>query len=159
MVVQVAAGFDGYVELAAADAMPGIYFFYPPLTEDRDIPLVPILSVNALSMFAGLVGGQVLPDHGLVLLGAYNCLQAPGDGVRLSSPDADAATFSFYMIKGIPSSTATATDSQGYGGLINLRPGSVTLTGTLTTGETIGTESVLTRASVITYTALVPSPG
>jgi len=158
VVLQVVAGFDGYVELKMAGAMPGIYFFYPPLNESREVPFVPILSLSALSTFAGLVGGQVSPDRGHVLLGAYNCLHNPSEGVRFSSPDSDALTFPFYMIKGIPSATAAATDSQGYGGILNLRPGSVTLAGGLLTGETIGTEGVLTRAGELTYTTMLPAP-
>jgi hypothetical protein len=155
---QVPNGFDGYVEITPAGAMPGSYFFYPPITSNTDIPYVPIVSTSALGMFAQLVGTQIDPNRGEVFLGAYNCLHAPADGVRLSSADGDSETLPFYLVKGLPSTTATATDSSGLGGILNLRPGSVTLTGTLSTGQIVGTVSMFTRAGEITYTSVVPAP-
>jgi hypothetical protein len=63
------------------------------------------------------------------------------------------------MVKGVPSSKATATDSSGWGGFLNLLPGTATLSGKLSDGQTLGIESTLIRADTITYTALLPLPG
>jgi hypothetical protein len=65
----------------------------------------------------------------------------------------------FYTVKGVPSSKMTATDSSGSGGMVNILPGTATLTGRLSNGTSLGVESVLMRADEITYTSLVPSPG
>jgi hypothetical protein len=62
------------------------------------------------------------------------------------------------MIKTIPSTKQSETDGSGWGGLLNLLPGSVTLTGQLATGQPIGTLSVFARAGEVTYTAMVPAP-
>jgi hypothetical protein len=156
---QAPLGFDGYVELNPDGAIPGLYFFYPPLTEPRDVPFIPILPLSELSTFAQLVGGEITPGRGQLVVGAYNCLQIPAEGVTLSSAEADAASMPFYLIKGVPSSKATATDSSGYGGIINLLPGTATLTGKIGNGESLGIESVLMRADEITYTTLLPLPG
>lgn len=158
LVVQVQAGFDGYVELSPSQKLRGSYYFYPPLTSDRKVPYVPLLPLSSLSSLAGLGGTQLLADRGHVFLGTYNCLSQPAAGVRLRSNDFDASTTPFYLIKRIPSMTATSTDSDGRGGVLNLRPGSVSLRGELASGESIGTVSVYVRPGEVTYTTLLPAP-
>jgi hypothetical protein len=152
------AGFDGYAELKPNGALPGIYFFYPPLLESREIPFVPILPLSELSTFAQLVGGELLSGRGHLVLGTYDCLHNSTEGVSLSSAEADSRSVPFYMIKGVPSSKATATDGSGYGGIINLLPGAATITGKLGSGDSLGIESVLMRADEVTYSTLLPLP-
>ena len=156
--ITVPQGFDGYVELSAAGAMRGSYFFNPPLTSDRLIPAVPILQATELTTFASLAGANLMAERGQLMVGAHSCLGQPAEGVRFSSVEGDASTVPFYMIKTIPSTKQLETDSSGWAGLLNLLPGSVTLTGHLATGQTIGTLSVFARAGEVTYTALVPAP-
>lgn len=156
--ILVPQGFDGYVELSAPEAMRGSYFFYPPLTSDREIPSVPILRAKDLATFAGAAGATLTADRGHVMVRAYNCLGQTAEGVHFSSPEGDSSTVSFYMIKGIPSTKQTETDNTGQGGLLNLRVGSVTLTGQLANGDAMGALSVFTRAGELTYTAVVPAP-
>lgn len=156
--ITVPQGFDGYVELSAAGAMRGSYFFNPPLTSDRQIPAVPILQATELTTFASLAGANLMAERGQLMVGAHSCLGQPTEGVRFSSVEGDDATVAFYMIKTIPSTKQSETDGSGWGGLLNLLPGSVTLTGQLATGQTIGTLSVFARAGEVTYTAMVPAP-
>lgn len=151
-------GFDGYVELTAKGTMPGIYFFYPPLTSDRDVQPIPLLQANALTTFAALAGANVMADRGHVMARAYNCLGQTAEGVSFSSAEGDSATTPFYMIKNVPSTKQSETDSSGQGGLLNLRPGTATLTGTLASGAPMATLGVLTRPGQVTYTALIPAP-
>jgi hypothetical protein len=151
-------GFDGYVELTGAGIMRGSFFVYPPLTVDRDVAALPVLRMEALSVFAGMAGGALMADRGHIIVRAYNCLGQPADGVKFSSADADAQSAAFYMIKGVPLISHTETDSSGSGGLLNLRAGSVTLTGQTTSGASLGTLAVLTRAGELTYTSMVPTP-
>jgi hypothetical protein len=159
LVMVVPQGFDGYVELSAAGAMRGSYFFYPPLTADRDIPAVPLLQASALTTFATLAGANLMPERGHLMVGARSCLGQTAEGVGFSSLEGDASTVAFYMIKGIPSTKQSATDTSGWGGLLNLPPGSVTLTGSLAaTGQALGTLAVFARAGELTYTTLVPAP-
>jgi hypothetical protein len=160
LTIPVPDGFDGYVELAPAEAVPGMYFFYPPLTANRDELEVPLLTLASLNYLAQLAGTRLLDDHSQVFLGADNCLGQPASGVRLSSEDSDDSTAPFYLIQKIPSTTATETDSEGRGGILNIRPGSTTITGKVaSTGQTVGTLSVFTRQGQVTYTTLVPTPG
>lgn len=154
----ISAGFDGYLESTSSGIMPFLYFFYPPVTVDREIPAVPILQASAMSTFVDLAGAQLMPDRGHFLARAYNCLGQTTDGVSMSSPEGDAATIPFYMIKNFPTIKASATDSSGNGGLLNLHPGTATLSGKLADGSSIGVLSAMIRAGRITYTAMVPAP-
>ena len=158
LVVQVETGFDGYVEINAPDRMPGIYFFYPPVTGDREIPNVPLIKAPELEQFAMLAGRPLVKDRGHVMLGAYDCLANPAEGVRLGSDDGDQATTPFYLIKKVPSLTAMSTDSSGRGGIINLRSGSIGLHSLAPDGRRIASVGVFVRANTITYTTMVPAP-
>jgi hypothetical protein len=115
--------------------------------------------MSELSIFARLVGGEVIKGRGHLFLGTYDCLHTPAAGVTFSSLEADSSSLAFYMIKGTPSSKVTATDSSGWGGLLNLLPGTATLTGKISSGQTLGIESTFIRADTITYTGLPPIPG
>jgi hypothetical protein len=158
LVVQADAGFDGYVELSSPGNTPGLYFFFPPLDSDRVVPFVPLMSPDVLAGLALIGGRDLAADRGHVLLRAYDCLHRTAGGVTLGTVDADEQTSPFYVIEKIPSATATATDGSGEGGLLNLRPGGVTLTGELADGTRIGTVSVFVRAGQITYTTVLPAP-
>jgi hypothetical protein len=159
LVLQTPLGFDGFAELTSPGALTGLYFFYPPVTEPREVPLVPILPMSELSTFAQLVGAEILQGRGHLVIGTYDCTHAPAASISFSSAEADSQSLPFYLIKGVPSSKANATDSSGYGGIINLLPGAATLSGNLSSGQTLGIESMLIRADTITYTTLLPLPG
>jgi hypothetical protein len=152
------SGFDGYLESTAGGIMPFLYFFYPPVTSDRDVAWVPILQAAQLATFATMAGGNVMPDRGHLLARAYDCFEKYAEGVSFSSPEGDSSTTPFYMIKGIPSTKHSETDSSGNGGLLNLPPGTATLTGQLKDGRTMGMLSAMTKPGRMTLTALVPAP-
>jgi hypothetical protein len=158
MTFSIESGFDGYLASTSGGIMPFLYYFYPPLTSNREVPNVPILQESALAMFATLAGGNINPDRGHVMARAYNCVPQTAEGVHFSSAESDSATSAFYMIKGYPTTKASETDSSGNGGLINLPPGTATLTGKLDNGETMGTIGVMTVAGRMTFTSLVPAP-
>jgi len=155
---QVDSGFDGFLEMNLAGALPGLFFFYPPVTEDRVLVGVPLLSKYILDTIGSLSGKPYLPEKGVALLAAMDCRNQFAEGVHIWSTDADQDTAAFYVIQKIPNSSATYTDTSGQGGLINLRPGSVAIQGTLQDGRTIGTVTVVVRAGGVTYTSMVPAP-
>jgi hypothetical protein len=159
IVFELDAGFDGFVEFGPLGRMPSVYFFYPPVTGDREFPSLPLMAERELSFFASQGGRPISPDRGHLMLGSYDCLYRPADGVTLSSDDADQATAPFYLVKKVPSFTVEATDSSGRGGMINLRPGSVSVTGSLASDQRrIATVGVFVRPGTITYTTLLPAP-
>jgi hypothetical protein len=155
---QVDAGFNGFLQMNLPGALPGLFFFYPPVTEDRVLVGVPLLSKDTLDTIGALAGKPYLPEKGVALLAATDCRNQFVEGVHFSSADADQDTTAFYVINQIPSSSATFTDTSGQGGLYNLPPLSVTIQGTLQDGRKVGTVSVVVRPGGVTYTSLVPAP-
>lgn len=152
-------GFDGYAELSSPGSMSGMYFFYPPLSGDRALPGIPVVSEATLQRFAGLAGVQFLAERSVIFLGAHDCSDKPASGVSFSSADADEATVPFYLVQKVPTASASATDAEGRGGLINVRIGAVTVDGQLSDGETVAKVSLFTRQNEVTYTSVAPGPG
>jgi hypothetical protein len=158
IVAEVDAGFDGYLEVSAADYMTGLYFFYPPVQDARRITVLPLIRPAVLAQLALVSGQQVVPERGHVLLAAYDCQGQTAAGVRLSNDRPDALTSGFYVVRKLPSTAATSTDSSGQGGFINLLPGTVNVSGELSSDRQVAYLSVLVRPGQITFTSLVPSP-
>jgi hypothetical protein len=159
VVLMLNAGFDGYAELRAPERMPGMYFFYPPVDGDRDIPLVPLLEPALVEQLAVLNGKQLRADRGHILLGGYDCERKAAAGMQLSTEDADADTSAFYVLNNVPKASARETDRSGRGGFINLKPGIVALSATLAgDSRKIATVSLFVRPGMITFTTIVPSP-
>ena len=156
--VPVENGFDGFVEIRAPGYIPGLYFFYPPVDGSKEVPNIPLFSPMVIAGFAQAGQRMLVPNKGHVMLGAYDCQGRPAAGVKLSSEDGDAETSAFYVIKKFPVTNADGTDSSGRAGLINLRPGTVSILGDTAKNERIARVSVLVRANEITYTSLVPAP-
>lgn len=159
MVVELDTGFDGFIEFGPPGRLPSVYFFYPPVVGDREFPSLPLMSERELTFFAAQNGRPIAPDRGHVMVGSYDCLSRPADGVSVSSDDADPTSAAFYLVKKVPSFSAGSTDSSGRAGLINLRPGSVSVTGSLASDRRrIATVGVFVRAGTITYTTVLPAP-
>jgi hypothetical protein len=158
LALQLDAGFDGFLEMNMEGTLPGLFYFYPPVNEDRTIAGLPLLTTGILTQVLALSGKTYDPQKGVALVGAMDCRNLPAEGVHIWTTDADADTTAFYVIKKIPSATAMLTDASGEGGLVNLKPGSVGLTGTLQDGRSLGTVTVVVRPMGITYTSIVPSP-
>jgi hypothetical protein len=152
--------FDGYLEISAPGKLsPVLYFFYPPVDEDRTAPFVPLVSFEAYQTLAKQVNTGIDVTRGAAIALGYDCQKSTAPGIQFTVDDADETTLPFFMQKGLPSVTATETDSSGQGGFINVQPGSRLFTATLReSGAHIGTVSVLVRAPYITYTTMVPTP-
>jgi len=153
------AGFDGYLELRAPGRMPGLYFVYPPMDANREIPLVPMLETALVEQLAILNMKELKPERGHVLLGGYDCRRMPGEGIVLTSQDTDEQTSTFYVLNNLPKVDAKATDASGRGGFINMKEGIVAITASLASdNRKIASVSLLVRPGMMTFTSLVPSP-
>jgi hypothetical protein len=159
LLLPVRAGFDGYVELNAPGRMPGLYFIYPPVDANREIPLVPMLETALVEQLAILNMRMVVPERGHVLLGGYDCEHKPAEAITLSTPDADDKTAGFYVLNNLPKIGAPFTDASGRGGFINLKEGIVSITANVAAdNRKIATVSLLVRQGMMTFTSIVPSP-
>ncbi len=152
-------GFDGFVEFGPPGRMPGVYFFYPPVSGDREFPSLPLMADRELAFFAAQGGRPIVPERGHLMLGSYDCLLRPADGVSLTSDDADIATAPFYLVKKVPSFSVDVTDSSGRAGMINLPTGPISVSGWLASDQRrIASVGVFVRPGTITYTTMLPAP-
>lgn len=164
LTLEVRAGFNGYVYLTREEPliMPTLYFFAPPIDRDQEIASVQIATPSIAAALAASVsppGAPITQDpaRGLVLLSVLGCDGVAQAGVTLSSEQADATTTVFYVTGTLPDSARRETDSSGYGGFINARPGVFPISATLAkNGRSLGSTSVLAKAGAITITRFSP---
>jgi hypothetical protein len=172
------AGFDGFVLIqpmlpdagcpidAGQDAatcyfplvMASLVFFNPPLVDDTTYITIPMLSLDTLTTLAKANGDTVNTSLGSVFMEAVDCSFHAGKDVAVSLDSTTSETRGFYLIGGIPSLTASATDTSGYAGFINTPIGVRTVSGVLKPdSKFIGKISVFARPGFISYTTLAPS--
>jgi hypothetical protein len=159
LLLPVRSGFDGYVELQAPGKMPGLYFIYPPVDANREIPLVPLLETALVEQLAELNMKHLVAERGHVLLGVYDCGRKPAQGSTLSVSDSDEQTAGFYVLNNLPKIGAPFTDASGRGGFINVKDGIVAITANVAAdNRKIATVSLFVRPGMMTFTSIVPSP-
>ena len=156
----VQSGFEGYAYLVRSDLTPGLYFFSGPVS--RDLPEIQVSmgspQVNAL--LALQVGASQAPERGLMLLDSRDCTGAPASEISFTPTEINAEAVRFYAEQNLPSGSATHTDSSGYGGFLNVSPGTITIVATLAnTGRTVGEVTVLVREGSMTYGSIQPNGG
>jgi hypothetical protein len=153
------AQFDGYLEMSATSIFPALWYFAPPPQEDTHYN-VSLLSPQAFTGIAQTVGTTVDPNLGHTFNIALDCAKKYGQfakGVTFKAQATNNKTRAFYQVGGLPSTTATTTDSSGVGGFANVTPGSFAVTAELD-GRRTGSVNVLVRAGVITYAPIPPGP-
>src|SRR5439155_3954712 len=109
LLLPVRSGFDGYVEMRAPEKMPGIYFFYPPVDANREIPFVPLMEATLVEQLALLNMRQLHNERGHILMGGYDCRHMPAEGIRFGTDDADDQTSPFYVLNNVPKAGAKDT--------------------------------------------------
>jgi hypothetical protein len=148
-------GFSGYVLLSRDDLLPCLYFFDAPIIDDRKPLVVQLSTLRIATLLANQIGVDFAPDRGVVLLSAVDCQDEAAAGVSYTSND-DAAT-TFYSIAGLPNTKATATDANGFGGLLNVRSGPVTISARVGAAQRLlASVELLVRAGAVTYSRVVP---
>lgn len=160
------ANFDGFAEVipqtndgGAPNFVPALVFFNPPPADDHVYPTILLLTPFTLSTVAAAAGSSVDPKLGAIFYATLNCKGEPGEGVSVSPDRTETTTQGFYLIKGVPSLSASATDGSGYGGIVNTPLSFIKMSAQLfTTKKPIGSTAVLSRAGTITYVYLVPAP-
>lgn len=155
--VVVPSGFDGYLSLTHQLIGPSLYFFNPPVLTDAALPPIRLASLETAQALVSLVGGQYDPTRALLVLTAEDCLGTPAEGVSYAASPAEADTFPFYSVGHLPTTDTTMTDESGYGGLLGVRPGSVTVTMANQVSGALGEFTVLAKAGTVTYARMVPS--
>lgn len=166
-----AAGFDGFVfvtpivpDAGTTDAAPDVFvpslvFFNPPIFHDTVYTTIVMVRASALGNIAAVEGTTLDPSLGAVFMDTVDCRAQPAAGVGVTINLTTSTTQGFYFKGGLPALNAPSTDVTGYAGFVNVPLGSRTVTGSVAaTTQKIGSATVFTRASTISYTVLGPSP-
>jgi hypothetical protein len=145
----------------------------PTLTETHLVNFVTLHADDDEPMISGFLRALDMNTWGL-LRGSYNFPADPGTrsrfniqakscggsnlpGVTVTSSSADSETFFGYLAGGIPSTTATETDTSGLAGWENHPAGPTTVTITkASTGEKLLTYDTFVRGGVIGSVGLPP---
>ncbi|HVU05416.1 MAG TPA: hypothetical protein VHE30_26900 [Polyangiaceae bacterium] len=155
--LDLARGFNGYVEFTGGAIMPGLYFPNPPVHEDESRISVQAVTPGIVGALTKSLGSPQDPALGLMLLNALTCDGTGAPHVSYTATGTAAGAVTFYAIGGLPAANAIETDSSGFGGFVNVPPGTVPVTATiLPEGRELATVSLLVRANTITYGHLVP---
>lgn len=160
LAVELDKHFDGFLEISSPGTLsPLLYYFYPPVDADRDIPYVPLVPPAAFTRLAMQTMAPIKFDRGAAIAIGYDCSNVTAPGLQFTVDDDEEFKIPFFMEKGLPSLTAVETESTGQGGFINVKPGIRRLSASRrVNGEHVGTVSLLVRPGLITYTTLVPTP-
>lgn len=152
--LMVPANFSGYVSMSSPTIVPARYFFNPSIDRDQAIPQLSISIPPARAAILQQIGGDAA--LGDILLTVADCTGAPAEGVRFTLVPGDGDTIGYYLVGGLPTRDATATDETGYGGFTNLRSGTYSVTGTMEDGTELGTISLVVEEGSIAWSRIVP---
>jgi hypothetical protein len=159
-------GYNGYLQSTWDSGLPTLVYVNPPAYTAAPQIVAPLLALAPMQQLVtaittGTPGGPatVNPSLGHIFIGVFDCAGNPAPGVQVSFDHTAASVVSTYFDNGLPSTTATETDSSGFFAAVNFPPGTVTTTITLaSTKQVLGSTSTIVRAATITGVNVVPSP-
>jgi hypothetical protein len=144
------------------DWVSAYYFFNPAINSDMNVT-VQMATQTLRNQLIFVLQVPQQPDRGLILINAINCQGTAAQGITFSADTADDETTPFYVVGGIPNVTLSSTNTDGYGGFINIPAGkdangeAVTVTATIEqTQRQMNTNSFVVRPNTITYSRMVP---
>lgn len=151
----VEGGFDGYLTLTHPDIAPSLYFFNPPVTKSGEVTTIRLTTSATVAALFQSVGRTFDPTRGVVILTAEDCKASGLADVSFVVSGLDDVA-NFYSVDGLPTTTTTATDSSGYGGLLNVPAGTTAIRADHAKRGTIGQLSLFVRAGTLSYSRMVP---
>ncbi|HEU4408384.1 MAG TPA: hypothetical protein VFS43_24180 [Polyangiaceae bacterium] len=152
------SGYLGYFYLSGADRMPHLFSVHPPMVADREASFR-VVTQPEIETFAAIVGVTLDPQRSLLILQSRNCQNVATARSTFSIIGADDKTKLLYLSGGLPSLTATETDSSGTGFVANTVPGIVTVEiVNLDAGRRVSRTSVTVRQGHVTYAEIAPIP-
>jgi hypothetical protein len=132
-----------------------LFFFDPPVREDRSELLVSVHAPETAAALAGLTGAEPNSSLGMALVTIYDCFGAAVEGVRVTAENVGGVAKTFYVRNGLPATTASFTDETGYSGFVNATPGTATFSAS-TDDLYIGSVTVQVQAGAQTIAYIVP---
>lgn len=151
----VEGGYDGYLTLTHPDIVPSLYFFNPPVAKSGEVTPIRLTTATTVSALFQNVGRSFDPTRGVVILTAEDCKANSLSDISFDVTGLDNVT-NFYSVDGLPTVTTSATDSSGYGGLLNVPVGTTAIRADHASLGTIGQLSLFVRAGTLSYSRMVP---
>ena len=159
LVIDVEAGFDGYVELSAPDTTPALFFVTEPVWHDTVIrSVLPLVSPEGFAGIAQNLGTELdLEQCGHVYALASDCDGVPAEGVRFELEGMTPDVTPYYMINNVPVASAEQTDASGSGGFLNIPAGFTRVTGFVASSDAeIGEAGFIVRPGAVSYPLVLP---
>lgn len=163
------SGFDGYLDVTGgkvggtgAAAFPTIWYPVPFVIANGWRGRTEILAPDEFAAITTATGATLDPTRGHIALNAGDCAFSPAAGVSFALPSADSKTVSYYLVGGVPATTANATDQSGIGAFINVpTPATATLAVVSATsgqdqGKSMGSLTFIVRRGTLSTTSLFP---
>ena len=148
--------FTGYLEVTGRDVYSTLLkFSWNVATETTQLVGI----VKEAQFKQAITAIELQPDdtRGMLQLRMLGCSNIGVGGASFSSDRADAQTRSWYIINGFPTVGASATDTVGSGGIIDVPEGSTTITATRASdGLPIGRAVVPVRAKFMSVVIFAP---
>jgi hypothetical protein len=121
------SGFDGYLDVSGGKAggtgspvFPALWYPVPFIVADGSRGPTTLLGADEFTTLTMATGTTLDPNRGHITLNAVDCAFGPAAGVSFVVDSADQSTVSYYLIGGVPTTTAMATDQYGIGAFINV---------------------------------------
>lgn len=154
------SGINGYLELSSSSSVTSLHFVSHTNNVyywNGGVLSAYIVSKTLFAQLAGAVGATVDPARGHLGFLTEDCGGRLVAGVSVNASTADAQSIQVYSLNGVPSKSATQTDSSSFGYIINVPTGPAVLTSR--SGATqLGSQNVLFRAGALTTVNTVPTP-
>jgi hypothetical protein len=150
--------FTGYFELSGAKVYPTLLRFGWPLVE-AGATSVNVIDTDTLATNVAISRVTPDPERGMMQLRAQNCDGLPARGVTFHTSGSDDSTLYWYTTDSdpIPDFKATATESLGAGGVLNVPEGRQTITGTVN-GKVVAETTAPVRKGFMSIVVLAPQP-
>lgn len=121
------SGFDGYLDVSGgkvggtgAAVFPAIWYPVPYVIADGWRGRTQLPSTDEFAALTMASGTSLIPTRGHIAVNAADCAFTPAAGVSFTASPVDAQTVNYYLVGGVPVTTATETDSSGVAAFVNL---------------------------------------
>ena len=154
----VPGSFFGYALFTSASAWPSLYVIGRSSYGGAAPKTVQFASANTVAALSGAIGSPQLDGNGLVTINVRDCSGKPGPGVRFVFDSFRDTPVPFFAIGSIPDKDAVETDASGFGGFVNVLPGTLSLRAVLNDGteRVVGTTRVVVHANALTVATIAP---
>ncbi len=163
------SGFDGYLDVSGgngADAgtavFPSLWYPVPFVVADGSRGPTQLLAADEIAGIAAATNTNPDPTRGIVVVNAVDCNFTPAAGITFSVNPTDQATVSYYLVGGVPVTSAMATDQSGIAAFLNVPTNAaarlvvVGATSAAAGGKSMGSLTFVVRPGTVTTSSSFP---